>query len=100
MGGAGVGGSVNAHFAEKFASAVLQSALMIGVNVASALPVGGNSTVYVGLPGQAQQLGQQLVPSTNRAPTVKSARGAEIAVIVARDLVLRHAGRPMTGAVR
>ena len=86
MGGAGVGGSVNTHFAEKFASAVLQSALMIGVNVASALPVGGNSTVYVGLPGQAQQLGQQLVPSTNRAPTVKVREGAEIAVIVARDL--------------
>ena len=86
MGGAGVAGSVNTHFAEKFASAVLQSALMIGVNVASALPVGGNSTVYVGLPGQAQQLGQQLVPSTSRSPTVKVREGAEIAVLVARDL--------------
>lgn len=85
LGGAGIAGAVNTHFAEKFASAVLQSALMIGVNVASALPVSG-STVYVGLPGQAQQLGQQLVPNTNRPSTIKVREGAEIAVLVARDL--------------
>ena len=86
LGGAGIGGRVNTHFGERFASAVLQSALAIGVNVASALPVSSNSTFYVGLPGQAQQLGQQLVPNTSRPPTVKVREGAEIAVFVARDL--------------
>ena len=65
---------------------MLQSALAIGVNVASALPVSNNNTFYVGLPGQAQQLGQQLVPNTSRPPTVKVREGAEIAVFVARDL--------------
>jgi type IV secretion system protein VirB10 len=86
MGGAGVAGSVNTHFAEKLASAVLQSALTIGTNVASTLPQSGNSAIYLGLPGQASQLGQQLVPSANRAATVKVREGTQIAVLVARDL--------------
>lgn len=87
LGGAGAPGSVNTHFAERFASAVLQSALTIGVNVASALPLNNSGTSYfVGLPNQASQIGTQLVPSVNRAPTVKVKEGAEIAVLVARDL--------------
>ena len=35
---------------------------------------------------QAAVLGQQLVPNLNRPPTVKVREGAEIAVLVARDL--------------
>ena len=84
LGGAGAPGSVNTHFAERFASAVLQSALTIGVNLAS-LPR-DSGAVYVGLPTQAQQIGQQLVPNVNRPPTVKVREGAQIAVLVARDL--------------
>lgn len=86
MGGAGVPGRVNSHFAERFAGAVLQSALAIGVNVASQMPIRGGSPVYVALPGQAAALGQQFVPANPRAPTVKVREGAEIAVLVARDL--------------
>lgn len=85
LGGAGAPGSVNTHFAERFASAVLQSALTIGVNVASQLP-SNNGAFYVGLPAQAAQVGQQLVPNSNRPPTVKVREGAQIAVFVARDL--------------
>lgn len=85
MGGAGVPGSVNTHFAARFASAVLQSALMIGVNAASQWQNNGNS-IYVGVPGQMAQVGQDLIPNANRPPTVKVREGAQIAVLVARDL--------------
>ena len=84
MGGAGVPGRVNTHFWERFSSAVLQSALTIGVNLAS-LPR-NSGAVYVGLPAAAAQIGQQLVPTTQRPPTVKVREGAQIAVLVARDL--------------
>ena len=85
-GGAGIAGSVTTHFTERFASAVLQSALTIGVNVATASVSSGTNTVYLGLPGQATMMGQQLMPNTNRPATVKVREGAEIAVLVARDL--------------
>jgi type IV secretion system protein VirB10 len=85
LGGAGAPGTVNTHFLRNFASAVLQSALTIGVNVASQLPT-SNGAVYVGVPGQIAQAGQQLLPTTNRAPTVKVKEGAQIAVFVAHDL--------------
>ena len=87
LGGAGIPGSVNTHFFERFASAVLQSALAVGVNVASQqIPANGANAVFVGLPSQASQLGQQLVPNVNRAATVKVREGAQIAVLVAHDL--------------
>ena len=84
LGGAGAPGTVNTHFLRNFANAVLQSALTVGVNVASQLP--NNGSVYVGVPGQIAQTGQQLLPAANRAPTVKVKEGAQIAVFVAHDL--------------
>lgn len=85
MGGAGIPGKVNTHFFERFLGAVLQSSLMIGVNVASQIPNDG-SNIYVGLPTQVGQIGQDLVPETSRPPTVKVPAGAQIAIFVARDL--------------
>lgn len=85
LGGIGVAGRVNTHFLERFASAVLQSALTIGVNVASQSAMRGDS-VYVGLPGQTGEIGSQLIPNAERPPTVKTREGAEIAIFVARDL--------------
>ena len=84
MGGAGIPGSVNTHFLERFSAAVLQSALAVGVNVASTLPVQGAGAVYLGLP--AQQMGAVLAPGAHRAPTVKVKEGSRIAVLVAHDL--------------
>jgi len=81
MGGAGIRGNVDNHFVEKFANSVLQSALSVGVNVASAQwsKATGNSVV-LGMPAQS------LTPSTNRPATVMVQEGAEIAVLVAHDL--------------
>lgn len=84
LGGAGIAGRVNTHFFERFANAVLQSALIVGVSLASQ-PTNGNS-VFVALPGQAATLGQQLLPNINPRVTIKVRQGTEISIFVARDL--------------
>lgn len=83
LGGAGLPGSVNTHFAERLASAVLQSALTIGVNVASDLATSGNGTTIA---LQGSQIGQQLTPNNTRPPTVRVRGGSQIAILVAHDL--------------
>lgn len=83
LGGAGIRGKVNTHFLERFGNAVLQSALTIGVNIASRPR---SNSVIVGLPGQIGATGQNLLPNVDSAPTIKVASGAEISVFVARDL--------------
>ncbi len=85
LGGAGIAGRVNTHFLERFSSAILQSALTVGVNLASQLNSNPNA-IYLGLPAQATQMGQQLTPNSNRSATVKVREGAEISIFVARDL--------------
>lgn len=85
LGGAGIAGRVNTHFFERFSTAILQSALTIGVNLASQINSNPNS-IYLGLPSQATQMGQQLMPNSNRPATVKVREGAEITIFVARDL--------------
>lgn len=84
MGGAGVPGRVNTHFLERFGNAVLQSALTVGVNLAS-LPR-DSAGVYVGLPATAAEVSRSIAPSNPRSPTVKVREGAQVAVLVARDL--------------
>lgn len=83
LGGAGIRGKVNTHFFEHFGNAVLQSALTIGVNVASRPR--GNS-VFVGVPGQVGATGQNLLPPVEQGPTIKVPAGTEISVFVAKDL--------------
>jgi type IV secretion system protein VirB10 len=84
LGGAGIPGKVNTHFIERFANAVLQSAFTVGVNLASQSASG--SSVYIGIPGQAAALGQQLLPNINPRTTIKVPQGAEISIFVAHDL--------------
>ena len=83
LGGAGIRGKVNNHFIERFGNAVLQSALTIGVNIASRPK---SNSVIVGLPGQIGATGQNFLPNVDPSPTIKVASGAEISVFVARDL--------------
>ncbi|WP_229380786.1 TrbI/VirB10 family protein [Sphingobium sp. AEW4] len=89
LGGAGIRGKVNNHFFERFGNAVLQSALTIGVNIASRPR---SNSVIVGLPGQIGATGQNLLPNLDQAPTIKVGSGAEISVFVARDLDFSGAG--------
>jgi type IV secretion system protein VirB10 len=83
LGRVGIRGKVNSHFFERFAGAVLQSSLDIGVNLASRL---GNSNVVVALPGTVQGAAQPLFNSGNIQPTLRIKQGASASVFVARDL--------------
>jgi type IV secretion system protein VirB10 len=84
LGGAGVPGHVNSFFFQRFASAVLQSALTVGVNLASR-PASGS--VIVGLPtNTVGMIGQDLIPGSDLKPKIKVKQGAVLQVFVAHDL--------------
>ncbi len=83
LGGSGIPGKVNSFFLQRFAGAVLQSALTVGVNLASR-PRSGS--VVVGIPsGPISNLGQGLIPNDYR-PKITVKQGAALNVFVARDL--------------
>lgn len=82
LGRAGVKGSVNSHFFERFAGAMLQSTLDIGVGLATRSA--SKDTVIVGLPGSTQNM--QVVSGDTVKPTLKVKHGAMVSVFVARDL--------------
>jgi type IV secretion system protein VirB10 len=82
LGRAGVKGSVNTHFFQRFAGSILQSALDIGVGIATRSASDG--TVVIGLPGSSQTL---INPSQSAIkPTLKVRHGSSVSVFVARDL--------------
>ena len=84
LGGAGVPGHLNTFFLRRFAGAVLQSALTVGVNLASRP---GNGSVIVGVPANAAgTIGQGLVPGNDLQPKITVRQGAVLNVFVARDL--------------
>lgn len=86
QGRGGVKAKVDSHFLARFGSAILQSVLAVGVNLASRSS--NNDTVVLGLPGAsiggfgAGGFGQ----GTQVTPTLKVKPGASIGVFVARDL--------------
>lgn len=82
VGRGGVRANVNSHFWERFGSAILQSSLDVGVNLASRA---GNGSVVV-LPGGGQALtGRFFQPNVVR-PTLSVRPGTSVSVFVARDL--------------
>jgi type IV secretion system protein VirB10 len=83
LGRAGIGGRVNTHFFQRFAGAILQSALDIGVGLASRSA--SNDTVVLGLPGSTQNT--SINPDTSEIrPTLTIRNGTSVSVFVARDL--------------
>ncbi|WP_432787907.1 TrbI/VirB10 family protein [Novosphingobium rhizosphaerae] len=83
LGRAGVKGKVNSHFLERYGGAILQSALNVGMNVATSKLADG--TYIVGWPG----LSTPTTGSTGGAnvrSTVTVKQGASVSVFVARDL--------------
>ncbi len=85
LGRAGIRGKVNSHFLQRFASAILQSALDVGVNLASRAE-SSNSAVVVALPSTGQTLSQPLTQSAQIQPSLRVRQGTAINVFVARDL--------------
>lgn len=82
VGTGGVKAKVNSHFLERFAGAILQSTLDIGVNLASR---SANGAVVVALPGSLQGVTSTVRP-TQIPPTLQVRQGTSISVFVARDL--------------
>jgi type IV secretion system protein VirB10 len=83
LGRGGVSGHYNSHFWERFAGAILQSALDVGVNLATRA---ASSNVIVALPGSAQSLSPALLQSSRIVPTITVPAGTSLSVFVARDL--------------
>jgi type IV secretion system protein VirB10 len=83
LGRGGVSGHYNGHFWERFAGAILQSALDVGVNLATRA---ASSSVVVALPGSTQTLSPALLQSARIVPTITVPAGTSISVFVARDL--------------
>ena len=83
LGRAGVKAQVNSHFLTRFAGAILQSVLAVGVNLASR---SNNDTLVVGLPGATLGGGGGFGQTPQIAPTLKVRPGTSIGVFVARDL--------------
>jgi type IV secretion system protein VirB10 len=81
LGRGGIRAQVNTHFFERFAGAILQSALDIGVNLASRA---GNGTTII-LPGTTQAATQIIQPA-QVTPTLKVKPGTSISIFAARDL--------------
>lgn len=81
LGRAGVKGKVNSHFFQRFAGAILQSALDIGTQLATREV--SNDAIYIGLPGLTQGM---VVTPEKIPPTVTVRQGRSVSVFVARDL--------------
>ncbi len=82
VGVGGVRASVNSHFFERFAGSILQTAMLIGGNLA-ARSVG--DSVVVALPGSFPGTATT-TPATQIPPTLSVRQGTSVSVFVARDL--------------
>jgi len=89
LGRGGIRARVNSHFFQRFAGAILQSALDIGVNLAGRAG-SGDGTVVV-LPGSVQGA-TQIVQPAQITPTLTVRQGTSISIFVARDLDFTGAG--------
>ncbi len=84
LGGTGIRARVDDHFLERFAGAILQSALDVGVNLASRA---GDGPVIIALPGLVQgATGGQAAQPQQIMPTLTVRQGTSISIFVARDL--------------
>lgn len=88
VGRGGIRANVNTHFFERFAGAILQSSLDIGVGLASRA---SGAPVIVALPGSSQVSG---VRPTEIRPTLRVPPGRSVSVFVARDLDFTEVERP------
>lgn len=82
VGVGGVRAKVNSHFFERFAGSILQTAMLIGGNLAAR---SAGDSVVVALPGSFPTAGNA-THATQIPPTLSVRQGTSISVFVARDL--------------
>lgn len=90
VGRGGINARVNTHFFERFAGAILQSALDIGVTLAASRAASGGFFFY---PGMLSSGAAQIVPQRQITPTLSVRQGTSISIFVARDLEFAEARR-------
>lgn len=84
QGGAGVAGKVDTHLLARMGAAAFQTALTVGVALASRP---GNGSVVLGVPAQAAgSVAQAGAPQGENLPTVRVEAGTPIMVFVNRDM--------------
>ena len=84
LGRVGIKGTVNTHFFQRFAGAILQSSLDVGVNLATRYS--GSPVIVATLPNALQSSTSGLTSGTQIQPTLRVRQGTAISVFVARDL--------------
>ncbi|HVQ08889.1 MAG TPA: TrbI/VirB10 family protein [Allosphingosinicella sp.] len=84
LGRGGIRARVNSHFFERFAGAILQSGLDIGVNLASR--AGSGNVIILPGTGAVQSSVGQIVQPSQITPTLTVRQGTSISIFVARDL--------------
>ncbi len=84
LGRAGIRGKVNSHFLERFGGAILQSALDIGVQLATRSA--SRDTVVVALPGTATNAVSPVIATDKVQRTLTVKEGTSVSVFVSRDL--------------
>jgi type IV secretion system protein VirB10 len=89
LGRAGLPGTVNTHFWERFGAAMLVSVIDRAVEGAVQSAHGGSGTVIVNPSGTQGVMTEVLKGTINIAPTVVKQQGDRIQVLVARDLDFR-----------
>ncbi|HEY0596135.1 TrbI/VirB10 family protein [Sphingopyxis sp.] len=82
VGVGGVRARVNSHFFERFAGSILQTAMLIGGNLAAR---SAGDSVVVALPGSFPGTAAT-TPATQIPPTLSVRQGTSVSVFVARDL--------------
>lgn len=90
LGRAGVRGKVHTHFLERYSGAILQSALDVGVGLATQSVT--NGAVILGWPGGGGASGARTATGSDVRATVTVRQGASVSVFVARDLDFFGAG--------
>jgi len=83
LGRGGIKASVNSHFFERFAGALLQSTLDLGVNLATRSV---SNNVIVALPSTANATISPVFQQNRVVPTLRVPAGTSISIFVAHDL--------------
>lgn len=89
LGRAGIRGKVDSKFLPRFGTAILQSALDIGIGVAAAEATGG---VVVAVPGAGGGGAIRSSETRQIRPSLSVAQGTSVSVFVARDLDFSSVG--------
>jgi type IV secretion system protein VirB10 len=99
LGRAGLGGTVNRHFWQRFGAAMLVSVLDGAVQAAASSRSAGGGTVVMNPSASAGVITEVLRDTINIPPTIILRNGERIQVLVARDLDFRsvYALRPVGG---